>query len=256
MFLEERQEQIMQRLKERQSVRITDLVKDFGVTRETIRKDLYELEKKGLIRKVHGGAVLNKAELTNAEPPYHKRSLLNPEEKERIAKRAAEFVENGDTLYLDIGTTTLMLAKQLKAKENLTIVTNSLLIAMEFGNEPNHKVVLSGGDLRAGELSLSGPAALLSLQDYFVDKAFIGVAGVAEESGFTDFHVQEAELRKFMLRRAKETYVLADHSKMYITAFCKSADFQDVDVVITDSGTLPDMVKMLQNQGVEVVIAD
>lgn len=254
MFLEERQELIIQRLKQTQSVRITDLVEEFGVTRETIRKDLYELEKRGIIRKVHGGAVLNKTDLPKEEPPYAKRSQINQEEKEKIAARAAGFVEDGDTLYLDIGTTMLLFAKQLKHKNNLTIITNSLLIAMEFGNDPNHKVILSGGEMRAGEMSLSGPSAVLSLQNYFVDKAFIGVGGLTHESGFTDYHVPEAEIRKLMLAHAKEKYALLDHSKMHITAFYKSADIQDIDVVVTDAGASVQLVQTLQHCGVEVVV--
>jgi DeoR family fructose operon transcriptional repressor len=256
MFLEERQEQIMQRLRELQSVRITDLVEEFGVTRETLRKDLYHLEKQGLIRKVHGGAVLNKTDVTNEEPPYNKRSLINPKEKEKIAIRAADFVEDGDTLYLDIGTTTLLFSKQLKARNNITVITNSLLIAMELGNQANIKVVLSGGELRQGELSLSGPSAIHSLQNYFVDKAFVGVGGLSEDSGFTDYHIDEADLRRLMLSHAKEKYALVDHSKMYITAFYKSADIQDVDVVITDSGAPLNLIKALQCQGVEVIVVE
>ncbi|NRF94539.1 DeoR/GlpR transcriptional regulator [Paenibacillus frigoriresistens] len=256
MFLEERQEQIMQRLLESQSVRITDLVEEFGVTRETLRKDLYHLEKQGLIRKVHGGAVLNKTDVSNEEPPYNKRSLINPEEKEKIAKRAAELVEDGDTLYLDIGTTTLLFAKQLKSRNNITIITNSLLIAMELGNQTNLKVILSGGELRPGELSLSGPSAIQTLQNYYIDKAFVGVGGLSEDSGFTDYHIYESEIRTLMLNHAKEKYALVDHSKMHITAFYKSADMQDMDVVITDAGAPLNLVKTLQSHGVEVIMVE
>jgi DeoR/GlpR family transcriptional regulator of sugar metabolism len=256
MFLEERQELIMQRLKQKSSVRIIDLVEEFGVTRETIRKDLYELQKKGLIRKVHGGAVLNKDNLTNAEPPYKKRAMINPEEKAKIAKKAAEFVEEGDVLYLDIGTTMELFAKQIMHIPNLTIITNSLFIAMDLGNQPNCKVILSGGELRPGEFAVSGPAAIYSLQNYYVDKAFIGVGGFSEEAGFTDYHVQEAELRKLMLSRAKETYALTDHSKMHITAFYKTANLQDIDVLITDSGTPPQMIQYMRSAGIEVIVVD
>mgnify|MGYP001198468856 CR=1 FL=1 len=255
MFLEERQDLILQRVREQQSVRIADLVEEFGVTRETIRRDLYELEKRGLIRKVHGGAVINKTEIFKNEPPYAQRSTINLEEKEKIAARAAEFVEDGDTLYLDIGTTTLIFARKLKSKKNLTIITNSLPIAIEFGNLPNHKVILGGGEMRAGEMSLSGPSAVQSLKHYYVDKAFIGVGGVSLDNGFTDYHVHEAEIRKLMLSHAKEKYALFDHTKMHITAFYKCADIQDIDVVITDSAASPHLLEVMRNHGVEVVIA-
>lgn len=256
MFQEERQELILERLRENQSVRITDLAESLNVTRETIRKDLYELEKQGLIRKVHGGAVLNRSDVTTVEPPYSKRSQINPTEKESIALRAAELVEDGDSLYIDIGTTTLLFAKQLKAKNNLTIITNSVLIAVELGHYPNIKVILSGGELRPGELSLSGPLAVQSLQNLYIDKAFIGVGGLSEDSGFTDYNISEGEIRRLMLTHAKERYALVDHSKMHITAFFKSANIQEMDVVITDSQTSPALVQKLRDDGVEVIIAD
>lgn len=253
MFQEERQEQILELLKENHSVRIANLAVHLGVTRETIRKDLYELEQKGLIRKVHGGAVLNK---TNVEPSYSKRSSTNMLEKERIASKAAEFVEDGDSIYIDIGTTTLLFAKQLKAKNNITVITNSVLVAIELGNHPGARVILSGGEVRGGELALSGPIATQSLQNIYIDKAFIGVGGLAEESGFTDYHIGESELRKLMIAHAKERYALVDHSKMYVTAFFKSANIHEMDVVVTDRQTPSSMIKFLNDNGVEVIIAD
>ena len=249
MFQEERHDQILNHLKENHSVRIAELSEHLGVTRETIRKDLYDLEKKGLIRKVHGGAVLNK---TSEEPSYFARSTISLPEKELIAAKAAEFVEDGDSIYIDIGTTTLLFAKKIKAK-NITVITNSVLAAMELNNREGAKIILSGGELRPGEMSLSGPIANQSLQNIYIDKAFIGVGGLSE-SGITDYHIGESELRRMMLVHAKERFALVDHSKVNVTAFFKSASVHELHVVITDKKTPAGMVEYLKNHGVKVIV--
>lgn len=252
MFQEERQERILSMLRENQSIRIAHLAMQLGVTRETIRKDLYELEQQGHIKKVHGGALLNK---TNAEPSYTKRSQTNPALKEQIAAKAAEYVEDGDSIYIDIGTTTLLLAQKLKQRNKLTVITNSIPVAAELGNHPGAKVIMCGGEVRGEELALSGPLAIQSLQNIYIDKAFIGIGGLSIESGFTDYHIGESEIRKMMLAHAKERYALMDHSKAFITAFYKTASAQELDFVITDQQTHSNIVKYLTDNGVEVIIA-
>lgn len=253
MLQEDRQQLILQLLKEQQSVRIAELCSRLNVTRETIRRDLYELEQKGLLKKVHGGAVLKQ---TNVEPPYSKRSGQNIDEKEAIAQAAAAYVEDGDAIYIDLGTTTLLFAKQLLEKRGITVITNSLLVAVELSKNPDAKIILSGGELRSGELSLSGPIARKSLEDFYVDKAFIGVGGVSVERGFTDYHVGESEVRKLMLQNAKEKYVLIDHSKLNVTAFTKIAGLNEIDLIITDSGAPLPMLKQLEEKGLQIVVVD
>lgn len=253
MLQEERQQLILQHLKENQSVRIAELCKKWNVTRETIRRDLYELEEKGLLKKVHGGAILAQ---TNVEPPYAKRSELNLEEKEAIAVAAASFVEDGDALYIDLGTSTLLFAKQLFHKKGITVITNALLVALEMSKHPDAKVIMSGGELRTGDLALSGPVARKSLEDFFVDKAFIGVGGLSMETGFTDYHMGEAEIRQIMLKNAKEKYALIDHSKINVTAFNKVAELTDIDIVITDSNAPKSTLKQLEEKGLHIIVVD
>jgi DeoR family fructose operon transcriptional repressor len=253
MLQEERQQLILQLLKENQSVRIAELCNNLNVTRETIRRDLYELEQKGLLKKVHGGAILNQ---TNVEPPYAKRSVLNLDEKEAIAVAAASYVEDGDAIYIDLGTTTLLFAKQLLEKKGITVITNALLVALELSKNPHAKVIMSGGELRSGELALSGPVARKSLEPFYVDKAFIGAGGLSMESGFTDYHVGESDVRQLMLKNAKETYALLDHSKINVTAFTKVAELTDIDVVITDSGAPQSTLQQLEEKGLQIVVVD
>ena len=252
MLQEERHRRIIEELERNDIFRISQLSERLGVTRQTIRRDLSELEKTGLIKKVHGGALLNKR---NLEPSYSDRLSTNVEEKELIAKNAAELVEDGDAIFLDVGTTTLMMAKQLKEKKNLTVITNFLLIAMELANAPEVKVILSGGELRGEEFSLSGPISIRSVKNIYIDKAFVGVGGLSLESGFTDYHLNESEFRRMMIEHAKKTYALADHSKMDIVAIYKSADLHEIDVLITDGKTPGSIINKLKEKGMEVIVS-
>lgn len=250
MLQEERHKQILEELENNNIVRIAQLSKNLGVTRQTIRRDLAELEKTGLIKKVHGGAILNK---TNVEPSYSIRNNTNIQEKEIIAKKAVEFVDEGDAIFLDIGTTTLMMAKRLKKRNKLTVITNFLLIALELANSPGIKVIMSGGELRGEELSLSGPISNKSVENIFLDKSFIGVGGLSIEGGFTDYHLDESEFRRMMIKHSKKSYALADHSKMNVTAIFKSADIHEIDVLITDDKSPESLLKHLAEKGIEVI---
>jgi DeoR family fructose operon transcriptional repressor len=249
----ERQDLILVKLRKTQSIRIAELCMHFNVTRETIRRDLYELEKKGLLTKVHGGAVLKK---TNVEPLFVNRKVSNIAEKEAIALKAAEFVDDFDTLFIDLGTTALSFARQLKNKKGLTVVTNALLVAIELSECEDIKIILPGGELRSGDLSLSGPIARKCLDDLYLDKCFIGVSGIAMSSGITDFHVPEAEIRKIMIERSEINIVLADHSKFNNTAFTRVAEISEMDIIITDDRVPDEFVKSIRDLGVKLIIAD
>lgn len=252
MLQEERHKKILDQLKENNTLRIAQISEKLGVTPQTVRRDLSELEKAGFIKKVHGGAVLNR---TNIEPPYSKRASTSIPEKERIAEKAAEMVEDGDAIYIDIGTTTLLMAKKLKLRKNLTVITNSLLVAIELAESPGIKVILSGGELRREELSLSGPISNQSIQNIFIDKAFIGVGGLSLKSGYTDFHINESEFRRMMIAHAKISYALADHSKINVVAIFKSADIHEIEVLITDEKIPTSILQVIKDKGVEVIIS-
>lgn len=253
MLAEERQKLIMERLKENESIRISELCSIFNVTRETIRRDLYDLEAKGLVKKVHGGAIIDKA---NVEPPYVNREMSNVEEKEAITQLAASLVEDGDALFIDLGTTTLMLARHLKKKKGLTVITNSIPIAVELSDSPDIKVLLLGGELRSGELSISGPLTRSNIEEFHVDKTFIGVAGISLHSGITDFHMGEAEIRKLMLERGEVKIALADFSKFNVVALKHIAGVSELDVIVTDDKAPRDLVAEIGKQGVKVMVSE
>jgi len=253
MLQDERLEEIVTLLKNNQTVKIVDLAERFGVTRETIRRDLYELEKRGHARKVHGGARFRKS---GSEPPFMTRSDTYVKEKEAIARKAVELVEDGDSLFIDIGTTTFLFASQLKKKSGLQIVTNSVKVAMELFDHPSAKVILCGGELRQEELSLSGPEACRTVESFFADKAFIGVGGLSLAHGITDYHVEEAGIRRLMMQRAKETVALADGSKFGNVAFAKVTDLAKVHTVITDRQADEDTIRGMREIGIEVLQSD
>lgn len=253
MSPEERQRYILQQLQDYRSVRIADLCEQLNVTRETIRRDIYELEEKGLVKKVHGGAILDKA---NVEAAYMKRRTINIEEKKAIAQLAASLVEDGDALYVDLGTTTFFFAQAIKTKKNLTVITNSLPIATELSSSPGIEVILPGGAIRNGELSLSGPISLKGLDEIYVDKAFIGIAGVAIKSGFTNIHIGEAEVAKKMLQHSQLKVVLADYAKFNITTMIQVAKISDIDLLITDWKAPAETLSQIREHGVKVMVAE
>ncbi|WP_341302111.1 DeoR/GlpR family DNA-binding transcription regulator [Lysinibacillus sp. FSL H8-0500] len=251
MLPQDRHREIMKQLYEFQTVKISSLSKMLNVTRETVRKDLYDMEEKGLVRKVHGGAVLNKA---NLEINYADRKSANEAEKRSIAKRASDFVENGDTLYVDYGTTALLFIREILNKRNLTIVTNSLPIANEIIDFSDFEVIIIGGQVRKNEKSLFGPLAYRGIEKIYVDKGFFGVSGVDIQAGFTNIHMGESEVSRLMIQHSKKNIVMADSSKFNIVSMNQIASIEQVDVLVTDEKANKALLKQIIEKNVEVII--
>nr|WP_269751030.1 DeoR/GlpR family DNA-binding transcription regulator [Paenactinomyces guangxiensis] len=205
------------------------------------------------MKKVHGGAVLGK---TNIEANYLTRKTTNIEEKKAIAKEAARLIEDGDALFIDLGTTTLFFAQEIKEKKNLTVITNSLPIAIELSDSPNINLIIPGGNLRNGELSLSGPLTRLCLENFYVDKAILGIAGISLENGYTNLHIGEAEVTKMMIKRSQLNVMLADYSKFEVTTTVRISKINDVDILITDSNASEKMIRQIRETGTKVTVAN
>ncbi|PKG22675.1 DeoR/GlpR family DNA-binding transcription regulator [Niallia nealsonii] len=252
MLPQDRQSEIMKQLHEFKTVKISELSKNLNVTRETIRKDLYEMEEKGLIRKVHGGAILNKA---NLETSYINRKNTNENEKRSIVKRASEFVENGDTLYIDYGTTALLFTREILSKKDLTIITNSLPIANEIIDYSDFGVIIIGGNVRKNEKSLFGPIAYRGIEKLYVDKGFFGIGGVDINAGFTNVHMGESEVSRLMLEHCQKTIVMADYSKFNTVSMNQVAPIEKVDVLITDDKADSKLLEQLNEKNVKVITA-
>ncbi|HEY8346506.1 MAG TPA: DeoR/GlpR family DNA-binding transcription regulator [Symbiobacteriaceae bacterium] len=252
MFPEQRLNELLALLRERGVVRIAEMARHFSVSRETIRRDLAELEERGLVRKVHGGAVL--AGPRSQEPPYATRMVSMVEEKRRIGEAAAALVRDGESLLLDLGTTTLEVARHLRGRRGLTVITNSVPAALTLVEEPGVEVFLTGGRLRGGDHSLSGSWALRSIGEVFVDKAIVGAGGLTLEHGVTDYHMEEAATRRAMIQKAREVIVVADSSKFGVTALAAVMPVTAIDHLVTDAGAPPEVLRELEKAGVRVTV--
>lgn len=252
MLSHERHKAILQLLETQNAVSVSDLVARFGVSEMTVRRDLDALEKQGLLQRVHGGAI--PARSRGYEPPFLSRSLEHREEKLRIARKAAAYVNDGDSLALDVGTTTLEVAQAIKDKRNLTVITPSFRIAGLLTENPYSRVILTGGVLRPGELSLVGRMAEDAFRHFFVDKLFLGVGGIDLEAGLTEYNIEDALVKQAMIRSAREVIVVADASKFERVVFAAVAPLEKVTRIITDDSLAPDIVSALQEREIEVVL--
>lgn len=251
-----RHDQILQMLALRQKVTIEDLKEELHVSIETIRRDLKTLEGEGHLKRVYGGAIL--ANPRGVETEYAKRATLHISEKQAIAKSACDLINDGDTIVIDVGTTTFEFAKLLNSKRNLTILTNAMQVALRLLNDTQHRVYYLGGLLRRGEDSSSGAMCTDCLENYYVDKAIIGAAGISASFDITDYHEPESIVRKKMMEIAGQTIVLADYSKFGVTAFCKLCNMGHIDVLVTDWNTPEKVIKQLHSEcsQLEVLIAE
>ncbi|PKO05816.1 MAG: DeoR/GlpR transcriptional regulator [Chloroflexi bacterium HGW-Chloroflexi-3] len=252
MISDHRHQVIVNKLENQGAVSVSDLVKEFGVSEMTIRRDLDILENKGLLRRVHGGAVSQRGR--SYEPPYLMRSSENQENKQRIGQLAASLVNNGDSLTLDIGTTTLEIAKNLHSKHDLTIITPSLQIANELVSHPGIRLIVSGGVLRPGELSLVGHLAERVFEEFYVDKLFLGAGAIDIRNGASEFNIEDALVKRAMVRTAKQVILVADSSKFNQVAFTSIVALKSIHTIVTDNELNPELVTQLQVEGIEVFL--
>lgn len=242
----ERREAILEIIKEQKQVKIIELSTIFNVSRETIRNDLYEIEQtEGLIKKVYGGAVLDE---TTKESAYDKRKETNSEAKKQIAQTAANLVEDGDTIYLDYGTTVLNLAELLVDKKDLTVVTNTLPIINVLAEYENINLFVPGGVIRRNEFSFAGASAMRAIDDIYVDIGFFGCSGINDKSGITNIFEGEVDFSRKILQQSTNAIVLTDHTKFGITSYKQLAKFTEIDMIITDEIKDPDLKDNIQQE--------
>lgn len=232
MNTEKRREAIIQVLRERKKIKIIELSTMFDVSRETIRNDLHHIEQSNkAVRKVYGGAVLDE---TTKESAYQKRRKTNAKAKKSIARYASKLIEDGDTIYLDYGSTVLNLAEMLAEKKDLVVITNTLPIINVLAEFDNIKILVPGGIIRRNEFSFAGASALRGIEGIFVDIGFFGCSGINSHSGITNIYEGEVEFSKKMLSQSTNSIVLADHSKFGMTSYKQVAKFEEIDMIVTD----------------------
>lgn len=257
MIPEDRRRRIVQAVNAKGNISVAEISDLFDVSEMTARRDLRALDQAGLLRRVHGGAINQLGR--SYEPPYPSRSQESPEAKRNIGRTAASLVVDGDSLALDVGTTTLEVARGLEGKHNLTVVTASIPIANElislFSLEDDIRLILTGGVVRAGELSMVGNLAQRAFSELHVDKAFIGVGGLNPEHGLTEYNVDDTMVKRPLFETAKKRIVVADSRKLGRTTFSRIAPIEGMDVLVTDSRAPTNLVHALEQRGIEVIIA-
>ena len=250
MFIEERQREIIREIKSNRRVFITELSKKFSVSLPTVRRDLDELAGKNLVKRTHGGAILID---TTPEIPFEEREAINIEEKKKIGEYAAGFVNDGDTIILDAGTTTYQMALALRDKEDIFVLTNSIKIGLELMNLPKVTHQLIGGNIKPVSLALIGPSAVENLSNYRVNKLFLGINGISLEKGFTVQDPAEAEVKKKMIEISDEVIVVADSSKIGKISLVQVAGIESAKYIITDSNVDQEYKNKLESSGVKTV---
>lgn len=247
-----RRKEIADIVERQRTITNTEIMERFGVSIETVRRDLAYLEERGLLERVYGGAV--RKQFISAEPAYTNRERVREKEKSAIAKETEKYIEKGDSVFFDLGTTLLALARVVDPNKKITAFTNSLRTAIELADKCD-KVILPGGELRKEEYSLSGYVAEGNMHRFNVDKMIVGVGGITEK-GISDFIPSEAGLRSQIIKDARMVIAVADSSKFGVRAVCNVCDIEDIDVLITDKKTPADVLRKIEKKGVKVVVVD
>ena len=253
MYAPERHQQIVARARAEGRVDVLSLARELDVTPETVRRDLTALERHGLVRRVHGGAI--PVERLGFERALSDRESLLAGEKERIAKVALDQLPDGGSIILDAGTTTVRLAQQLPEDRELTVVTHALPVATALAGNPRITLHLVGGTVRGRTLAAVGSWALRDLAEIHADVAFLGTNGLTVEHGLTTPDLAEAAVKQALIAAAARVVVLADHTKIGRADFAHVAPLSRVDTVVTDTAVEAELVDELAAAGPTVVRA-
>lgn len=254
-----RRDRIATLIREREFMRVADLSEIFGISEVTIRHDLSNLARHGLVERVHGGAIVR-----DVHPPtersYEEAMDEYRGEKEAIGRHAARMVRSGETIILDVGTSTTALALALVERTDLrdvVVLTSSLTIAMALEPAiPRITVVVSGGTLRPKQHSLVDPLAGSIFENIHAATAFIGCNGVHVEAGVTNVNLPEAAMKRRMIASGQRTVIVADGSKLGNISVVKVADLADVDLLVTSTSAPTEVIESLTRQGVAIEIAE
>lgn len=254
----DRTEEILKELLRTGEVSVSDLVQQLNVSPATVRRALRSLERKGLLRRTHGGAVPLGPLLY--EPFRHVSSFQEQEkhrvlEKRQIGLAAAELVSDGETIAIGAGTTATQVARSIRHRKGITIVTNAINIAMELSHRDDLKVMVTGGWVSGSWFALVGPGAIQSAGEMFVDKAFIGVDGIHVERGLTTNYPDQATIHRAMVKQARQTIVVADHHKLGIIGTALICPTSDVQTLITDRDAPDEALAPFSAAGLDVLRA-
>ena len=247
----ERQAQIRRLAKEKRQVTVTELSAVFGVSEATIRRDLEELDGRGLQR-THGGAVW--VELAMKEPPIMQRMNEQSEVKRCIGQAAADLVKDGQTIFLGSGTTPLEIARRLPSNLHLTVISNSLAVVNELVDSPNIELVVVGGLIRHSEMSMIGHPAEMVVREFRADKVFMGMRAIDIRQGFTNDYMPEILTDRAILAIGSEVIVVSDHTKFGRVSSVFVAPVTAAQIIITDSGISSEIAGEIRDLGIRLII--
>ena len=246
-----RKEQILNLLTAQGYTSVSDLASRFNVTTETIRRDLNQLERENLVKRIHGGAIAS--EKRSPEVEYQNRGQFLREEKKNIAQYASGLINDGETVIILSGTTTLAMAEFLLQKKNLTVITNSILLCKELASTQDIELYILGGKVRNGNYSISGPIAMDNLAVFNPDKVVIGIGGISVEKGLTDHRMDETLLTRNCLKTAGTTIGIADHSKFGTITSYTIGPSHMLNYLITSEMTPENVCEPYIKEGIKVV---
>jgi DeoR/GlpR family transcriptional regulator of sugar metabolism len=254
MLPNQRRDKILELIREDGHAKVLDLSRIFKVTEVTIRQDLERLEKDGYIIREHGGAFLKDIDMNVRN--FILQNQDNLAEKMTIARKAVEFIHEGDSIILDSGSTTTEIAKLINGYKNLTVITNALNIALILGAQAGINVIVTGGEFKAPTLSLTGQKAADFFQNLHVDKLFLATAGIALKSGLTYPGISDICVKRAMIESANEIYLVADSTKIGKNSFASLGALSLINYLITDSKIKSEDIEWLKTYDVKFIIAE
>ena len=254
MLKKKRQEQILEVLLKEESITVAELAELLDVSQVTIRKDLTELEQASKLYRSHGKAVLINPYINNRS--VNEKEKIAVEQKEAIGREAAKLIDKDDSIIIASGTTVHALARNIRPKHRLTVVSASLPASDILSQDENNDIIQLGGMVRHSSLSVVGQYSKQILENCSFSKLFLGVDGIDFDFGFTTTDMREAELNQQMMRAAQKVIVLADSSKFGKRGFAKIGNIDDIDLIITDAGISPHVISQINDHGINLIIAE
>lgn len=233
------------------TVTLPQLCENFNISMSTLRRDIDEVLQDHNFKKIYGGITVQQKGLL----PFDVRNIANRAAKERIASEAAQFVEDGDIIFIDSGTTTLHMFKAIKDRENITILTNNLDIIIQAIPYENIKIISLSGVLNRYTLSFSGAESAKVLENYNISKAFMATTGFSIKIGVTNSSPLETALKQYVVQRSRLTYLLADSSKNGIIALMTYCTLDEIDALITDAPPSDSVCQYMEQHGSQIIVA-
>ena len=251
MLAIERRNSILAELGSEGKIVVSELSQRFGVTEETIRRDIEKLSKEGLATKTYGGAISNIS--LAIDLPYNVRKSVNVMEKQYIAEKVASMINDGDRIMLDSSSTAIYVVRRIKNKKNITLITNSVEILFELADKTNWTILSTGGTMKEGSFSLVGPTAERMIRGYHVDMCICSAKGIDERLGITDSNEKDSEMKQAMFASAEKRVLVLDNTKFDAKSFVKVCNISDVDIIVTNEKPSQNWISTISNNGVKLV---